>query len=561
MTLPPPPRDPIAIARRLRDEGNISGAMQMLERASRIPTHRTASLLELGALLIAIGEFEQALYPYKDVLKTDPENLIARLGMADAYLSLAQVDEARGIYRTLAEEKPNDADIQLGLGECALHAGDFDTAFEALSTAVRSRPGDAAIQFNLAQVLQKRGELEDSERLYRAVINTLERDPASATVWNKLGSLLCEKDDWSAAREAFQKSVAILPDFPAGLNNLGEVCRELGDLDKAETSFDRACAIEPNYLPARYNRSLLRLAIGRYDDAWPDYELRWQVPPLIDDPRNPKPPLWNGEDLSGKSILIHAEQGIGDTIQFMRFLPELVSIGAEVLFAIQPRLAHLASTISGIKIHPLADLDSLAADYHCPLMSLAGRLSITPESIPGPTLIPEAGTEQRARWKNRLTHPGMKIGICWQGNPNAAADRRRSPPLRAFLPFSRFPGNSLISLQKTDGLEQLDELGGAVDIIQNGNDFDAGPIAFCDTIAILEQVDLVITGDTAITHLAASMGKPTWVALKHVPDWRWGLNGQSCEWYPTATLFRQASPGDWASVFNDMADRMGRQIG
>lgn len=561
MTLPPPPRDPIAIARRLREEGNISGAMQILERASRIPTHRMTSLLELAALLNAIGEFEQALYPYREVLKTDPENLTARLGLADAYLSLAKVEEAKAIYLNLASERPKDADIQLGLGECALHVGDFDTAFEALSVAVKRRPGDAAIQFNLAQVLQEQGELEDAERLYRTVIKTLDRDPASATVWNKLGGLLCEKNDWPAAKEAFQTSVSILPEFPAGLNNLGEVCRELGDLENAEASFDKACTIEPNYIPARYNRSLLRLSYGHYEDAWPDYELRWKVPPLIDDPRNPKPPLWNGENLTGKSILVHAEQGIGDTIQFMRFLPLLVSLGADVQFAIQPRLAHLASAIADIEIHPLGDLSSLTADYHCPLMSLAGRLNTTVETIPDPAPLPEVNAEQKARWKNQLDYPGMKIGICWQGNPHAAADRGRSPPLKAFLPIAESSGKTLISLQKTDGLEQLDELGNAFDIIQNGNAFDTGPNAFCDTIAILEQVDLVITGDTAITHLAASMGKPTWVALKHVPDWRWGVHGENCEWYPTATLFRQASPGDWDSVFNEMADRLGSKTG
>lgn len=556
MTQSPIFSDPIAIARRLREDGNTEGAMRMLEKAARLPAHRIDAFLDIGALLNSAGNFEQAEAAFREVLKTGPDNLTAQLGLADTLLSLSRIEDAKGIYRDLSVRHPDNPDVQLGLGECALHTGDTDMAEKALTVANDLRPGDATIAFNLAQVRQVQGDLDAAETLYLSSIRLLEPGPTAATVWNKLGSLYSEQQNWEDAAKAFQNAVDFAPDFTSALNNLGEIMRERGDIAAAELLFDRACECEPRYIPARFNRSILRLLKGLYEQAWPDYDLRWQVPPLADDPRRPVPPVWNGETLSGKSILVHAEQGIGDTIQFMRFLPMLVATGAETRFAVPMRLAHLAGELEGVTVTPLETLSQQTADFHCPLMSLPGRLGITLQSIPQPTPIPSASPERQAQWKNRLDRPGRKIGICWQGNPKAAADRGRSPPLSAFKPISKNPDISLISLQVSDGLHQLDEVRGQFDVLVQNAAFDTGPNAFADTIAILELVDLVITGDTAIAHLSASMRKPTWIALKHIPDWRWGLSGVTCPWYPSATLFRQPSPGDWDSVFSAMADRL-----
>lgn len=553
MTKPSTPRDPIAIARRLRADGNIPAAISMLERASRIPSHRTASLLELGALLNAAGAMDQAVQPYLEVLKSEPKNVAARLGLADSYLSSSRLEESKAIYLDLASENPGNVDVQLGLGECALHEGDLETAFNALSAAIRKRPGDAEIQFNLAQVMQLQGTTDRAEQLYRAAIDTLGEDPLCATVWNKLGSLFSDRGDFHLAGEAFRNAIQIQPGVPAGYNNLGEICRELGDLQSARASFDTACQLDPNYIPARYNRSLLNLLAGKYTDAWKDYELRWMVPPLANDPGKPVPPRWNGESLGGKSLLLHAEQGIGDTIQFLRFLPSLLSSGARIKLAIQPQLKHLLKDLPEVSLFPVMDISTISADYHCPLMSIPFHAGTTLESVPVPMAIPPATPEKKAIWKERLPDRGRRIAICWQGNPKAAADRGRSPPLSCFKPLADLAATTLVSVQKSDGLDQLVEIHGSFNLIVHGNDFDSGPEAFSDTIAILEQVDLVITGDTAIAHLAGSMGKPTWIALKHIPDWRWGIDGESCRWYPTARLFRQKSQGDWSSVFSRMA--------
>ncbi|MEQ9488062.1 MAG: tetratricopeptide repeat protein [Alphaproteobacteria bacterium] len=552
----PPTRDPITIARRLRDEGDLQGAMRMLEKMVRLPAHRIAALLDIGALLNTAGNFDQAQAAYREVLKTDPDNLAAQLGLADIQLSLSRTDEAKRLYLDLSVKHPDNADVHLGLGECALQTGDTDSADTSLTAANDLRPDDATIEFNLAQVRQMQNDLVAAESLYLSSLRRLEPGPTAATVWNKLGSLYSEQRNWEGAAKAFQNAVDLAPGFVSALNNLGEVMRELGDLEIAEQLFDQACKNDPDYVPAHFNRSLLRLLSGNYAEAWPDYDFRWKVPPLVDDPRTLTPPLWNGEKLAGKSIIVHAEQGIGDTIQFMRFLPQLVAMGAGARLALSPRLMHLASGLDGVTLTPLDTLSNQTADYHCPLMSVPGRLGVTLETIPRPAPIPAPSAELRKKWKDRLDRPGRNIGICWQGNPKAAADRGRSPPLAAFKPISENPNISLISLQVSDGLEQLDEVRGQIDILIQNSDFDAGSHAFADTIAVLEQVDLVITGDTAVAHLAASMGKPTWIALKHIPDWRWGLTGEICPWYPAASLFRQPSPGDWDSVFRAMADRL-----
>ena len=522
----------------------------------RIPEYRQTALLEIGSLLVSVGDDQKAQEAYREILKTEPHNVAARLGLADIFLSLSMLDEAGQMYLELSRDVPDNADIQLGLGECALHMGDFDAAYEALTAASSIRPDDATIQFNLGQVMQHRGDYKAAERLYRSAIAALDGDPACATVWNKLGSLQSEQGDWKKAEQSFRSAVSLLPNYPAALNNLAEVCRELGDLRTAEESFNAAVQADDAYIPARYNRALFQLLLGRYENAWPDYDLRWQVPPLINDPRSLTPTLWQGETLTGKSILIHAEQGIGDTIQFLRFLPLLVTRDAEVTLAVQPGLMHIASMLDRMTVRSLDDLPALTADYHCPLMSLAGRLGITAQTIPEPALIPLASEDLKSQWRDLLSPSGRNIGICWQGNPHSAADRGRSPPLGAFQAVAEIPGNHLISLQKSHGLEQLDELDGAFSVTLNGATFDSGSNAFSDTIALIELVDLVVTGDTAIAHLAASMGKPTWIALKHVPDWRWGTAGSSCPWYPSATLFRQPSPDDWDSVFSSIAERL-----
>jgi len=286
---------------------------------------------------------------------------------------------------------------------------------------------------------------------------------------------------------------------------------------------------------------------GAFAAGWEENEWRFKAGatyvPQSDKPR------WAGEALAGRTLLIRAEQGLGDTIQFCRYLSPLSARG-QVLFEAQPGLRHL---LGGL-LDPSRIVEVGAAlpafDIWCPLLSLPRLLAIEPP--PPPYLAADAG--RVAAWRQRIGMRGRRIGIAWQGNPNAAAERGRSIPLHEFLPLAQVPGVRLISLQKHHGLEQLASVPPGLTVETLGEGFDAGPDAFIDTAAVMQCLDMVITSDTSVAHLAGALGRPVWLALQRVPDWRWLLEGEDCAWYPTMRVFRQTRRGDWGGVFARMAE-------
>jgi hypothetical protein len=262
---------------------------------------------------------------------------------------------------------------------------------------------------------------------------------------------------------------------------------------------------------------------------------------------------WRGEPLEGRSLVVYSEQGLGDTIQFVRFLPELVRRGAQLTFLCHPNLMRLFKPLAA----EFEMAGSLAADrrfdVQCALMSLPLRLNMPVARPEQSYLSPEA--DLAAQWRARIGTHGLKVGLCWQGNPKGRIDEGRSIPLQKYLPLASVPGVRLISLQRSHGLEQLEHLPAGMTVETLG-DFDTGGDAFIDTAAIMTTLDLVITSDTAIPHLAGALGVPAWVALKHVPDWRWMLERDDSPWYRSLKLFRQPKPGDWDSVVAAMADSL-----
>jgi hypothetical protein len=326
-------------------------------------------------------------------------------------------------------------------------------------------------------------------------------------------------------------------------------------LDEARANFDQALAINADFADARFNRGLTSLLLGDYAAGWSDYESRWYrtVPDVR---RLVAPyPVWNGEDLDGKSIIVYEEQGFGDVIQFCRFLPMLCSSGATVTFLVRPSLHRL--------LRPLAPAIRLVGDppedehfdFQCALLSLPMVLGTTLGSVPSDAPYLFAEDELVARWRQRIDGQGFKIGISWQGTPGRKIDVGRSFPLRCLDTIAAIPGVRLISLQKNHGLDQLAGLPAGMKVETLG-EFDDGPDAFVDTAAIMSGLDLILTSDTSIAHLAGAMALRTWVALRYVPDWRWMLDRQDSPWYPTLRLFRQETDGDWQGVFTRMMQEL-----
>ena len=294
-----------------------------------------------------------------------------------------------------------------------------------------------------------------------------------------------------------------------------------------------------------------RLLVGRYKEGWADYEWRWEAK-TVRVRAQYQSSHWQGEDLSGRHLLVFSEQGLGDVIQFARYLPLLAQRKCEVTFLAPPKLIRLLRIINPAVeiVDALKDVRG-NIDFQVALMSLPYRFKIELSSIPNKVPYLKAEPELQARWKARIGAHGFKIGIAWQGNPRGKIDEGRSIPLERFVPLSRIPGVRLISLQKHVGLDQLAALPKDIKIETLDDAFDNGPDAFIDTAAVMNSLDLIITSDTSIAHLAGALARPTWVALKHVADWRWLRDREDSPWYPTLRLFRQLQRDDWISLRKD----------
>jgi hypothetical protein len=290
--------------------------------------------------------------------------------------------------------------------------------------------------------------------------------------------------------------------------------------------------------------------LGRFDPGWHLYEWRKRRRPPIADRVMPQP-LWTGAQvLRGKVLLIHWEQGLGDTIQFCRYANLAVEMGARVLLDVQPQLRRLLRTLNPA-VEIVTGGRDITADYHCPLLSLPAAFGTTLDTIPARTPYLRAEPDRVAQWRRRIGDEGLKVGISWQGS-TLRVDIGRSLPLAAFQPLFAVPGVRLISLQKNEGTVQLQTLPAGMHVETLGEDFDRAPDAFLDTAAVMQHLDLIVTSDTAIAHLAGALGRPTWVALKQVPDWRWMLERTDSPWYPSHRLFRQRRAADWSGVFEDI---------
>ncbi len=343
------------------------------------------------------------------------------------------------------------------------------------------------------------------------------------------------------------------PTTPRRSTTAAYALQDLKRPEEALASYDKALAIRPDYADALFNRGLSALLMGDFSAGWRGYEYRW-------DRKNAEArkllapyPNWKGEDIREKRIIVYEEQGLGDIIQFSRFLTQLVALNAEVTFLLRSTMHRLLSVSAPSVRLVAAPPKGEDFDFQCALMSLPGAFGTSCENLPSsvPYLFAEEGVV--ARWRERLGDHGLKIGICWQGNPDVKADIGRSFPLRCFQPLAAISGVRLISLQKAHGLDQLENLPSGMEVETLGEEFDGGPDAFIDTAAVMSCLDLIITCDTSVAHLAGALGRPVWVALKHVPDWRWMLDRSDSPWYSTMKLYRQTIRDDWDSVFDQLA--------
>jgi Flp pilus assembly protein TadD len=433
------------------------------------------------------------------------------------------------------------------LGAALGALGRLAEAAASCREAIRLRPNFPDAHSNLGAALAALGRLEEAAASYR---EALRLRPDFPEVHNNLGNTLRTLGDRAAAAESYRAALRLRPDYAEAHNNLGSVLWDAGRPAEAEACYRAAMRLRPDLPDPHNNLAQALLLAGRLREGWTEYEWRWKIRDMSGVARHFPAPPWNGEPIGDRVILLHAEQGLGDALQFCRYAP-LIGSGAKVILEVQAPLARLLSRLPGV-----ADVvvrgDSLPAfDLHCPLMSLPRAFGTTLDSIPAATPYLAADPALIAAWHDRLAGlGGLRVGLVWAGGQRlgwpelVATDRRRSVALDTMAPLGDVPGVSFISLQKGAPASQAATPPRGMAL----HDFTADLHDFADTAALIEGLDLVIGVDTAVVHLAGALGKPVWLLNRFDTDWRWLLNREDSPWYPTLRQFRQPGPGDWNSV-------------
>ena len=534
----------------LMRQGQHERALQSFDRALALQPHQPALHAQRGNALKALERLPEAAESYSLALALKPGNPEALHNRAVVYSLLGQHTEALRDYDALAAQgKESGADL-VGRGAALVALRHYGEALAPLERATELLPGEAEAHIQRGVALLN---VERNAEAIESFDRALALRPDVPEVLNNRGIALTATGRLSEALGSFIRSSVLNGTIADTHTNIGILLKTLGRHRQAAASFDRALALKPTDSSAKFALAFLYLSLGEFALGWPLYEARFDVPALGNPRRRFSVPRWQGsEPLAGKTLLVHAEQGLGDVMQFCRYLPSLAAQGATIVFEVMPSLKALLRTLPG-SIHIISRGEPLpAVDYYCPLLSLPHALKTRVDTIPaqGPYLAAEP--ERVAKWAERLRElPGMRVGLAWQGNPKVEKliwARGRSLPLAALEPLAQLPGVSLLSLQKGPGCEQLAQVPFADRIVDLGTDLDPGADAFLDTAAVMASLDLVVSCDTSIVHLAGALGRPVWTALTLSPEWRWLLERNDSPWYPTMRLFRQSTDGDWGAV-------------
>lgn len=463
-----------------------------------------------------------------------------------AFHQRKQLAQASELYRAVLRVRPVHFDALHLSGVIAYQTKDLAAAVELIGKAIEIDPDNAAPHNNLGLVLHELRRFEGALASYERAI-ALKPDYAEA--WSNRGNTLRGLGRLEAALGSYERAIALKPDYARALANRGNLLRELGQVDAAVDSCDRAIAANPALGQAHFNKSLALLLGGDFAKGWELYEWRWADEEKILERRRFEQPLWLGkESLAGRTILLHAEQGLGDTIQFCRYAPLVAEMGARVVMEVQKPLASLLGQVPGIAELIVKGSPLPSFDYQCPFLSLPLALKAELHSIPRSPRYLHADQRKLVRWASRLGESDRpRIGLAWSGSPRHQNDRKRSLRLADLLPFLP-AGCQYVSLQKEVRDVDRPILASSANIL----DFSAEIDDFADTAALCELMDLVISVDTSVAHLAGALGRPTWVLLPFVPDWRWLLDRNDSPWYPSIRLYRQKGIGDWASVFHGL---------
>ena len=514
---------------------------------------RVDHVFSRGLRLQSQGDLVGAEACFIDVLMLEPQNQDALFRLGILRLRQGMIFEAISKLQEVLQLDAHHAEAHNNLGVMLAQHNRFEQAIACFHQALHSKPSFGDARRNLNQALS------DNERQGRDCVPMTEPfqvSLAAAEIYYSQGMKLLGEGHILEAEQALQRALQINPDHGMSLYGLGLASAEQGQLENALANVERALKYAPQSANVRYDRARLLLQLGDFERGWSEFEYRWKATGT--DERAFRQPLWNGESLNGRTILLHGEQGIGDVFQFVRYAP-LVKVRAKgkVLVACPSPLHRILASCSGIDAMVGMGPDYPPFDVHMPLMSLPGLFKTKLETIPNnvPYLFPDP--ERIEYWRRDLEGVrGFKVGIVWQGSPTYKWDHQRSIPLHHFGSLARVPGVRLISLQKGPAAEQLRTVADRWPILDFDRRLDEQSGAFVDTAAVMKNLDLVVTADTSAAHLAGALGVPVWLAQWQVPEWRWLHGKDTSPWYPSMRLFRQVHRGDWGELFSRIASQL-----
>ncbi len=522
----------------LRLKGDLDQSIAAFDRAIELAPTDADARNGRGNTLRDKGRLEEATAEYQRAIQLQPDSAAPHANLGNVLADRGQNDAAIAAYRRALQLKADYPEALANLANALRETRRFAEASAAARAAIRLKPDYAEAYDNLGSVLF------DSERYDEAVNSfrkAIELKPASAVSYNNLALALGEIGQMDEAIRACRTAVRLHGDYAGGWNSLGNLLAQQGEYEEAAAAFGRAIHIRPDYALAHWNLSFIPLLLGDFQTGWTEHE--WRKKTNVESrPREFSQPQWDGGELNGRSILIHAEQGFGDTIQFARYMPMVASRGGSVLLQCPVELASLMRhSLEIAQVVGGGDLPSFSC--HCPLLSLPAVFKTRLDTIPVGMPYLKSPAESTAKWR-RLLDPGasrMCVGLVWAGNPRRKLDRQRSVDLEQLSPLASARGVRFYSLQKGPAAKQAANPPSNMELI----DLTAQLNDFAETAGLIENLDLVITVDTAVAHLAGAMGKPVWLLLSRVPAWRWMLDRSDSPWYPTMRLFRQPAMGDW----------------
>jgi tetratricopeptide (TPR) repeat protein len=529
---------------------DLEQACDLVRRAIDLNDSDPLYYSNLGRIEKANGDTLAAIEAYRHSLSINTNQVDVNSDLAAALIDIGEFEEALKYAEKSLGLAPGHAPAALNLGLALNGVGNIDGALDALNTAIRLDNGLVEAWFQIAQLYQEKTQPAEAELSYN---NVLAIDPNHVEALCNLGNLLRLKGDLDHALSLYDKALTLAPDRGEILSNKGVTLHEQGRRDEAIACFRRAIELEPDDAETHRNLSMALLQGEGFEEGWAEFEWRWKTKHFAHIRRDWNVPQWSGGALERKTILVHAEQGFGDSFQFCRYIPLLAQRGGRVIVEAPDIIQEVIGTVGGIEavIAPGDDLPEI--DYHVPMMSLPFGFRASEDNLLVPNSYLSAPFDALKKWQKKLEHlHGRRIGIVWKGNSEHARNLWRSPGLDVLRPLFDEDNCSFTSLQKDDGLKDLNAANLTGQVLNLEDELQT----FSDTAAVIANLDLVITPDTSVAHLSAALGKPTWVMLPFVAEWRWGIGRDVSPWYPSIRLFRQKSAGDWAGVVAEMGEQL-----